>query len=404
MKAIYYFITINLAFLLFSCSEKELEPTSKSLGKPGPVVSATITTTPIAGGVVIKYRVPDAEDILEVRAVYTLPNGKQREESASFYTNQLSLAGFNDTIEHEALLYVVNRAQEKSDPVSVKFKPLESSLSKAAKTVKIVAGFGGANFSWKNEDRAALAFEFLTEDKTGTLQPAVILSSNLDSSQYNLRGYLPEPRKFGLIISDNWGNASDIIPPEEGLITPIADNLLDKRKMKIIILPTGPGDPKGDVPFYFWGQLNEDLLDDNLGNFGHTSDGVMPEVAFTLDLGASATVSRLILHQRNTNNGNFCYTRGNPKNFTVYGSSSNTVPSSDWSEWTKIEDFELIKPSRLPVNQQSDEDRRVAIDGHEFSFPLGDPVRFLRFQFHNNWGNASYMHIAEITFYGGYLE
>ncbi|GAP72917.1 DUF5000 domain-containing lipoprotein [Candidatus Symbiothrix dinenymphae] len=408
MKTI-YFSVIACLFLLFSCEERLLEPTNKNLGKPESVAEATVSTTPIAGGVVIKYRVPDVQDILEVKAVYTTrTDGTEREASGSFYTNQLTLEGFNDTIEHTALLYVVNRALEKSDPVSVKFKPLESSLSKTAKTVKIVAGNGGADFSWKNEDRAALSFEFLTEDKAGTLQPATILSSYLDSSKYSLRGYLPEPRKFGLIISDNWGNASDVILPE-GLITPLADNKLDKSNMKILILPSGPGDPKGDSPFYYWYAQNENLIDDDIYNFGHTANGTMPGgVSFTLDLGASASVSRLLLHQRNTDYlttaGGSMYNVGNPKNFTVYGSSSNTVPSSDWSEWTPLADFEVIKPSGLPTYQVSDEDRRALIAGDEFSFPQGEPIRFLRFLFRDNWGNATFMHVAEITLYGGYVE
>ena len=41
------------------------------------------------------------------------------------------IQGYNDTLEHTATLYAVNRAQELSDPVEVKFYPKESPLSKA---------------------------------------------------------------------------------------------------------------------------------------------------------------------------------------------------------------------------------------------------------------------------------
>ncbi|GHV69386.1 hypothetical protein FACS1894199_18010 [Bacteroidia bacterium] len=408
MKTI-YFSVIACLFLLSSCEEKSLEPTSKSLGKPGSVVSSTVTTTPIAGGVVVKYRVPDAEDILEVRAVYTLSNGQEREESASFYANQLTLKGFNDTTEHEALLYVVNRAQEKSDPVSVKFRPLESSLSKAAKTVEIVAGYGGANFSWKNEDRAVLYFDFRTEDATGTLQSAAIISSDVDSSTYNLNGYLVKPRKFGLVISDNWGNASDVIVPAEGLLTPIADKRLDKKKMKIMILPQVgalPGDGrKGDVGFYYWSGSNENLLDDDPASMGHSNSAV-PGASLTLDLGVFATMSRIVLHQRTEATGSYAYTMGNPKTFSIYGYSSETPPSGDWSEWTKMADFEMIKPSGLPTGQRSDEDNRAMVNGHEFPFMQAGnfPVRYLRLVINSTWGSNDFTCFNEITCYGGYDE
>ncbi|GHT54740.1 hypothetical protein AGMMS49982_19930 [Bacteroidia bacterium] len=409
MKTIYCSF-IACLFLLSSCEEKSLEPTIKSLGKPGAVAEATITKTPIAGGVVIKYRVPDAEDILEVRAAYTLPNGQQREESASFYANQLTLEGFNDTNEHEALLYAVNRAQEKSDLVSVKFTPLESSLSKAAKTVQIITGFGGPTFIWENPDRAALAFELLTEDETSTLRPANILTSTLASTQYTLRGYEPKPRKFGLIIRDNWGNASDIIQPAEGPITPRVEEKLDKSIMSILILPSSGAGNKGDTPFTGWGARNESLINDNIDDNGHTAGNTMPEASFTLNLGVSTTLSRVVLHQRRDAFGTagewYYYNFGNPKTFTVYGSNSETVPSSDWSEWTNIADFELIKPSGLGGNEFSADDRAAADAGHDFDFPQGiGAFRFLRFQFHSIWNDAAtYVHISEVTTYGASVE
>ncbi len=411
MKTI-YFSVIACLFLLFSCEEKSLEPTSKSLGKPGPVVSSTVSTTPIAGGVVIKYRVPAAEDILEVRAVYTLPNGQQREESASFYANQLTLEGFNDTIdtnEHEALLYVVNRAMEKSDPVSVKFNTLTSSLSKAAKTVKIVTGFGGPAFIWENPDRATLSFELLVEDETGTLRPASIQTSPQPFVQYTLRPYEPKPQNFGLIVRDNWGNASDIIRPAEGLITPRVEVLLDKTPMNVLILPAGPGDPKGDSQLNAYGTNNRNLINDNIDDFAHMDANVLPEASFTLDLGVSTTVSRVVLHQRRglfSGETWYYYSFGNLKTFAVYGSNAATAPSSDWSNWTKIAEFEMIKPSGIVGDKFTTDDKAAADAGNDFDFPqLGAvPYRFLRFQIHTVWNadryTVTYVHIGELTVYG----
>ncbi|WP_455787585.1 DUF4959 domain-containing protein, partial [Parabacteroides goldsteinii] len=136
MKTIY--LSFILLLLVFSsCSEKELQPISSSLGKPGVVTDVVVE--PSAGGATISYKIPNSEDLLAVKCLYTLPNGKEQEATASFYENKLLIQGYNDTAEHTAVLYAVNRAQELSAPVEVKFHPLESPLNKSTKTVSIDA-------------------------------------------------------------------------------------------------------------------------------------------------------------------------------------------------------------------------------------------------------------------------
>ena len=46
---------------------------------------------------------------------------------------------------------------------------------------------------------------------------------------FSIRGYEPAPRKFALILSDNWDNVSDTIYPESGTITPLLETKLDKN-------------------------------------------------------------------------------------------------------------------------------------------------------------------------------
>lgn len=65
---------------------------------------------PSAGGATISYKIPNSEDLLAVKCVYTLSDGKENEVMASYYENKLLLQGYNDTLEHTAVLYAVNRA------------------------------------------------------------------------------------------------------------------------------------------------------------------------------------------------------------------------------------------------------------------------------------------------------
>jgi hypothetical protein len=395
MRKIYFYL-IGVVFMICSCTEKTLEPINGSMGKPGIVTE--VTTTPIPGGVIIGYRVPDAADLLSVKAEYTISSGKKMEAVASYYANHLTLEGFIDTLQHEAKLYAISRAQEQSDVVTVLFTPLESSLSKTAKSVEIISDFGGANFSWLNRDTATLTFDFQTPDKNGKMQTVHILTSNLDSAEYTVRGYQPEPRKFGLIISDNWGNSSQLILPDGGgLITPQQEDRMDKTIMKTMRL-------SGDAALDAWGFKDEYMFDEDNSTCGHTAEGALPAY-FTVDLGKITKLSRLIMFQRLFQDQYFNH--ANPKYFDVYLCNLDK-PSANGNlmEWTKIMTCTIEKPSGLSGTEVTNEDMRAGSKGHEFSFPRDmKPVRYLRFMLPvSTWGGRPYANVAELTFFGRYEE
>ncbi|GHT52821.1 hypothetical protein AGMMS49982_14080 [Bacteroidia bacterium] len=381
---------------LVACEEKVLGPTDSSHGKPGVVTEVTVNRLP--GGADIFYRIPDSEDLLAIKAVYTTTNGTKREASAFYYDNHLVLEGFADTLLHEAQLYAVNRAQELSDPVTVPFQPLESPLNKTVKSVKIEPDFGGAAFSWSNKDTTTLTFEILTPDSNGKMQTASIFTSNKDTVNYIIHGYAAEPRQFGLVVSDNFGNASDMITSPEGF-TPLQEDKLDKKLMSLVHL--NPGDSWLDG----WGFLEESLLDDDVSTIMHSRPNSMP-VRYTIDLGKKAQLSRLVVHNRLI--GTY-YENGNPIYFDVFRNIPETISQSAIaSEWQKIATFTEIKPSGLAGIECTSADNRVAARGFSFDFPRDmPPTRYLRFDHPSTaatWQNKNFVHIAEFTFFGTYDE
>lgn len=390
MKKIIYIFGI-LFCALFSCTEKELLPVSNSLGKPDVVTDVVVQ--PLPGGAKLTYKIPNTEDLLAVKCIYHVTSGQEHEVSASFYENQILIQGFNDTLEHKATLYAVNRGQELSDPVSVIFKPLESPLSRAVKSVEIEADFGGARFSWDNEFKVPLNVEFLGPDSTGEMSTLNIMTSDIDNNVYNIRGYKSEPQKFSMIISDNYGNYSDTL---SSVITPLFEEELDKKNMCIMRL-------KQDAAFAFWGTLDAYMIDDNLSTFGHTANNVVP-ATFTVDLGCTAKLSRFTLHQRAMlDDGVTCtyYTQGNAKTIEVYTCDHLPSDDGDWSEWTKIMDCEVEKPSGSPGLTVTDLDIEAARKGHDFSFDIDQPpMRYLRMKITTTWSGASYTAVAELDFYG----
>lgn len=384
-----YLSFILLIGTFFSCSEKEMSPISNSLGKPGVVTDVVAKSSP--GGALISYKIPDTEDLLAVKGMYVLSTGKQCEVIASYYENKLNIQGYNDMEEHTVTLYAVNRAGEKSDPVMVSFIPEESPLNKAAKTASIEPDFGGARFLWKNSEKAPLNIELLGPDSEGKVSTLNILTSNIENNTYSVRGFTSDLATFSMVISDNFGNYSDTISAE---LIPLFEEKLNKKKMRIMHLDS-------DADFSMYGCNEANLLDDDPETYVHTANNVMP-AAFTVDLGTMAKLSRFVIHPRNIFN---YYAHGNPKKMEVYTCDHTPNPNGDWSEWTKIMDCEVVKPSGLPGQTVTDLDLETAKKGFEFSFDLEQPpMRYVRVLITSAWDATSYTSPAEVTFYGEIVE
>ncbi len=379
-------IVLFSVLLLASCTDKELNPTSPSLGKPGVITDVSVEATP--GGAVVTYRIPGSEDILGVKAVYTISNGNKQEVSSSFYDNKLAIVGYDDMLEHTAELYVFNRALELSDPVKVTFTPLESPLSTVRKSLNIVSDFGGAQFQWSNELKAPVVFEFLAADSIGQMITRRISSSEADTMIQSIRGFMPEARRFAVIVNDQWGNYSDTIAKT---LVPLFEEEIPKADMSIMKLGS-------DASFTNWEGMDNFLIDDDRDNFGHSANSSLP-APFTIDLGVDAKLSRIVMFQRFFSDD--YYNWGNPKTFEVYVSATKPAQNGDWNDWTKVMDCEIVKPSGLPIGTLTDEDKALAQEGHEFAFPLDlPPARYMRIKILSTWGGTTFTHPAEVDVFG----
>jgi hypothetical protein len=343
----------------------------------------------------MNYKIPPVNDIIEIKAVYTLSNGKVRESSSSFYTSYMTIDGYNDTDEHEAEIYTINRAREMSDPVTVRFRPGESSLNKVATSMQIVGDFGGVNFSWRNPDRATLIYEFYTENEQGEMVTMNILSSKTDSTDIVFRGYDPVPCKFAVNIRDNFGNSSGMIYPENEYVIPLFEMQLDKHIQRVMTVA-------GDVSWDYWGARHEHLIDDDIETFIHSNNNTVPGASITLDLGKKAKLSRIKAYQRQI----VFYAGGNPEIFEVYTSDEEgDSPDGDWSAWTLRKVCTIVKPSGAPSGQTTSEDVEEVTHGHDFSLPIDmPPVRYIRLKVLKTWGGDRLTFFGELNTYGNYGE
>src|SRR5688500_11648089 len=96
--------------IVVGCKKEEANGwTEKNGNVPAPVTNIQVQNG--NGAAVISYSIPQGSDALYVKAVYTLGSGAKREVKASFYTNQLKVDGFADTLKHTVQLYTVSRSE-----------------------------------------------------------------------------------------------------------------------------------------------------------------------------------------------------------------------------------------------------------------------------------------------------
>lgn len=392
---------MKIKFLIFSiicllscsCSEKELEPIEPAGDAPAQVTNVSVT--PIAGGAVIKYSLPDDSRLLGVKAVYTLTNGRSFEKLVSSYDNEVKIEGYVDRDEHTVQLYTVNRAMQMSEPLSVKFNPKKSGLESAVETMKIERDFGGARYTWENEDRAVLTLELLTTDSLGSIVPMKVITTQSLSGEQSLHGYNTEPRWFAAVFHDNFDNVSDTIFPLDNngrriKLSPMYEEKLDKTIMSIMLL-------NNDQSFSKEGS-NENLINDNYEDFGHTEYSNCLPAAVTIDLGQKAKISRITINARPYGGSYFSW--GNPREFEVWSCDHTPDKSGDWNDWTKIMDCTVVKPSGID-GTDTDEDMEAGRAGADFSMPLeADATQYLRLNVTRVWTPNTFCHIAEITVYG----
>ena len=155
------------------------------------------------------------------------------------------------------------------------------------------------------------------------------------------------------------------------------------------------------------GRPIENIWDNNLSVIWHTvpSAGFTPPQTFTIDLGLKAKLSRFMLWNRY----DYPYAQHNPRYFEVWGTKelSHGINDTYWSgtewkkEWILLGDFEVIKPSGLPLGQVTDEDRAAERAGFEFIFESGaGEIRYVRFVVKETWARTAALHINEVSFFG----
>ncbi len=381
-----FILLFVFGIFMSACSDEPIGQQPNESVPPGPISNVKVDNTP--GGAILTYTLPTDEDLLYVKAVYSLKDGVMSESRASLYSDTLKVAGFGDTLPREVTLIAVDRSRNESVPVKATINPLVPSVTTIATTMSLVSDFGGVHAFWTNPTRAEVSVVILKEDNNKEFVPIQTFYSTMAAGDGAKRGMDTIPAKFGIYIQDRWSNRSEI---KYFTLTPIYETKFDRTKFRAVSLP-------GDEPSA-WGWVLTNAWDGTIGDQGyHTGNGTgrWPH-AFTIDLGVTGKVSRLIEFQRQ---GSWIYMHGNLKKFEVYGSATLDA-SGSWGSWTLLMTCNSIKPSGLPTGQVSAEDKTWAAAGEEFlNLPTNPKVRYIRIKALQSWSDGDFLHLSELQFFG----
>ncbi|HWK58545.1 MAG TPA: DUF5000 domain-containing lipoprotein [Parapedobacter sp.] len=391
IKSIIPIVFTGIVIGVFSCSEVErLDHLDPDKPAPAQVTGLEISATP--GGAIITYELPDDPNLSYVKAVYEIQPGVMRETKASRYYDTLRVEGFGNTGSHPIKIFSVGKNEKTSEPVEISVNPLTPPVLSVFSSIDLDATFGGVKVAFENASKANLAIVVMVDSSgQNTWDPIATFFTSSERAIYSARGLDDEEKRIGLFVRDRWGNRSDTLVK---LLTPLYEEFIPKDNFKLIKLPSDTW----QNTFNYNIEKIWDGVTNNSENVWIVSATYSVPQWFTVDLGVSATFSRMKVYQR----ANYPYIAPMIKAFEIYG-SNNPDPDGGWNNWELLGAFTSVKPSGLPFGSTTTEDVEYAvINGEDFDFDgtMATPVRYIRFKTLETWAPGGGVQTSEISFWG----
>jgi len=418
----YAFLIQHMALLfsvavLFSCGDADMNsPLGKGDGVPQPVAVRAVEN--ISGGAIIKYAVPNDDNVNYIEAVYTI-KGKETRKKGSFYTSELELDGFPEEGEYKVALYSVSFSEVRSEPIEVAVFPTTPPYRKVAETLDVQPVFGGVRSTYGNPTKANLQITFLKLNDGGRWQELETLYTSLEEGKFYVRGLESVETTFGVVCRDRWQNVSDTL---EVVATPIYEEMADRTMFANHPLPGDitydlPNRPQPVQPYHtgagagvgnihaLWSGTTTQPFAGTYFFFSNTTAGLPNSI--TIDLGRGYELSRFVYWPRQVRNSSnppaHTFSSTHVKRFELWG-SKDPNPDGSWASWELIGSFESFRPSGNPVPGDANstpEDRLVTTTGENFDMPEGiETYRYIRYRVFSTWGNQPYWASVQFQFFG----
>ncbi len=399
MNKINYITFLILMALVYGCREDEIT-VQQDDSAPAPAQISDIAVTNLPGGAILKYKLPNDDNLLYVKAEYEIRPGVTQQAKTSYYANTIIVEGFGAEGEYQVKLYSVGRNEKLSEPVIQTIHPLVPSIKTVFDKLDVNSTFGGVRISFENESEANMAVVLLTDTLgNGKWEELQTFYTKSPQGFFSYKGLDTTSAKFAVYLRDRWDNKSDTLT-----------KILKPRFEQEIPKPFGTFNlasdsylPTEGLPVY----TIESLWDGDLNSiFANFHSNLFPQT-FTVNLKHSVILSGVRIHQW----GGLEYTGSNVRVFELWGSDKDT-PDDDLmgGDWIKLGKFESWKPSG-PGGTITAEDREYAhIQGEFYEIVSFDenpdpwiPVKYLRFRTLETYKGRSatgQVVIPEISVYG----
>jgi hypothetical protein len=392
-----------LACCLCACkkSDRYREPGSADKTKPGIVTNVRVQN--LNGAAVITYSLPDNENLLYVQADYDINNGINKQSKSSYFLDTIRVEGFHSSKDYTVTLRAVTRSNVQSDPVTVTVHPDTPYYQLVRRSIALAPDFGGLNIQAENAGKSPIGLNFVAIDPAlnrFTIQNQRFTSAN--SINYSVRGYRPESGRFGVFVTDQFGNSSDTALVT---LTPLYEELFDKSKFFNFVQPSDALIGYGGVVPYLWDGLT---LASNGAPSWATQPGTLgatKRMQCTFGLGRVYKLSHFLMYFTG-------YGYDNPKNFTIYGSNTDNpadaatpgglAVGTTIGDWTVIGNYRVPDPpSGLQQGSTNAADQAFLNNGIDFNVPFDAMnVKYIRIVVKDTWFGSDYTNIREISMYG----
>jgi hypothetical protein len=401
----------GLLTAFFSCGEDKLtDRIGPNVPAPSPIDKNSVTVKNLPGRAILHYRVPQDENLLYVKAVYTTAPGITREAKASLYIDSLLVEGFAEAGEYTVKLYSVGRNEKESEPVSVTVTPETPPVVSSGETLGLIATFGGVAGSFQNESKTPLIAVLQADTShTGLWTQLRAFSLNDVQSSFNFVELTDTMETdFRVYLKDRYGNVS---APKDFRLKPWYNEKIPKKTwLKYTLASDFTTAAESESRYglaHLWDEISNQV-DNNI--FASANAGPSFPYHFTIKLGMTARISRLQLHHRL----NYEYSNKTPKKWELWGSESDLPDDNLFGgDWFLIGRFTSFMPSGSTGAPTAEDKLYANGEGERLMIQPTDeipdpyrPVKFIRLRVFEVWDNsqAGQVIIAEIDLYGQIIK
>jgi hypothetical protein len=392
MKVIYALALSCFVLTFGSCNE---EPTGRQpVDSDAPDAVSEVTWYPTPGGAVFHYTLPDNEDLLYVKAIFSRDEGTESESIASIYADSLVIEGFGDTLKKEVSLYAVDRSGNLSLPVVVRdIIPLRPTIYSIADSLQLVTDFGGIRAKWTNESGEEFAIVVLRKDSINNeYVPFERTFSTVRNGNFSIGNNAMKPvtGDYAVYAQDRWGHITET---KYYTLTPLFINEFDKSLFRGTPLPNDCVIMSGYPITRLWDGVRSGSSIVAV----QSGDMIMPK-AITFDMGVPGNIYRIQVLWRI--DPGWEWRGGSAKVMKLYA-CAELDPTGNWDSWTEIYHYVSVKPSGLPYGQETAEDLEIYNAGELFDIDISLPkMRYIRINVYETWGQNDAYQISEITIFG----